>query len=165
MLETPQITRTAAQLTAVIQLTIPRSEIQSVMGPGFGELMSTLAAQGVAPTGPAFSHHFRMHPDTFEFEIGVPVATPIVAAGRVRPGVWPAIRVARAVLHGNYDGLASAWGEVDIWISANGLTPRSDYWESYTVGPATSPDPADWRTELSRPLAPEDVDPDEPTTT
>jgi len=67
MIDTPAITTTAEQPTAVIRLTIPRSEIQKEMGPAHQELFSTLAAQGVAPTGPWFSHHFRMDPATFDF--------------------------------------------------------------------------------------------------
>jgi hypothetical protein len=39
------------------------------------------------------------------------------------------------------------------WIDANGHTPRADLWERYLVGPETSDNPADWQTELNRPLA------------
>ena len=55
MLDAAQITQTAAQLTAVIRLTIPREEIRKVMGPGIRELL--------APAGPIFSHHLRMDSD------------------------------------------------------------------------------------------------------
>jgi hypothetical protein len=68
MLDRPGITQTVARTTAVIRLTIPRAEIRSVMGPGIAELMAAVAAQGVAPAGPIFSHHFRMDPDTFDCE-------------------------------------------------------------------------------------------------
>ena len=95
MIDTPQITESAAQLTAIIRLTIPRKEIQSVMGPGIRDLLAAVAAQGVAPAGPVFSHHFRMDPDTFDFEIGVPVTEPVSPAGRVKPGHLPATTVAR----------------------------------------------------------------------
>jgi effector-binding domain-containing protein len=152
MIETPQITQSAAQLTAIIRLTIPRKEIRNVMGPGIGELMAAIAAQGVAPAGPVFSHHFKMDPDIFDFEIGVPVTAPVAAAGRMKPGQLPATTVARTVYQGNYDGLADAWGEFDSWIEANGHTPAADLWECYVLGPESSPDPAAWRTELNWPL-------------
>ena len=74
MLDTPRIAHCTAQQTAVIHLTIPRAEIRHVMGPGIQELMAAVAAQGIGPTGPWFSHHLKMHPDTFDFEIGVPVS-------------------------------------------------------------------------------------------
>ena len=152
MLDKPQITEVAAQQTAVIRLTIPREEIRNVMGPGIGELMATIAAQGIAPAGPWFTHHLRMDPDIFDFEIGVPVTAPVAAAGRVKAGQLPATRVARTVYHGPYEGLAAAWAEFDAWIAAEGHTAGTDLWECYVAGPESSPDPATWRTELNRPL-------------
>jgi effector-binding domain-containing protein len=152
MLETPQITETPAQLIAVIHLTVPRKEIQKVMGPGLGELRAAIAAQGVNAAGPWFTHHLRIDPDTFDFEIGVPVPAPVAAAGRMRPGRRPAMRVARTVYRGPYEGLGAAWGEFEAWIAAEGHTPATDLWECYVAGPESSPDPADWRTELDRPL-------------
>lgn len=153
MLATPRIVQTVAQPAAVIRLTIPREEIRNVMGPGIGELMAAIAAQGVAPAGPVFSHHLRMDPHMFDFEIGVPVAAPVSATGRVKPGQLPAATVARTVYHGAYEGLGPAWAEFHAWITAQGYTAGPDLWESYVAGPESSPDPAAWRTELSRPLA------------
>ncbi len=152
MLEQPQIVQTAAQRTAVIRLTIPRDEIQRVMGPGINEVMTAIAAQGIAPAGPVFSHHLRMDPDTFDFEIGVPVAAPIAAAGRVEAGQLPAATVARTSYRGPYEGLGAAWGEFIAWIAAEGHEPAPDLWECYVTGPESSADPATWRTELNRPL-------------
>ena len=153
MIDKPQIVETKAQITAVIRLTIPRSEIQKVMGPGIGELMAAIAAQGIAPAGPIFSHHFKMDPEIFDFEIGVPVQKPVAAAGRVKPGQLPAARVARTIYRGPYEGLGPAWGEFEAWIAAAGHTAAPDLWECYVAGPESSPDPAKWRTELNRPLA------------
>lgn len=152
MLDKPQIVRTDAQLTAIIRLTIPRVEIRNVMGPGIAELMAAVAAQGIAPGGPVFSHHLRMDPDTFDFEIGVPVTAAVSPAGRVTASQLPAATVARTVYHGPYEGLGPAWAEFAAWIAAEGHTPAPDLWESYVAGPESNPDPATWRTELNRPL-------------
>jgi effector-binding domain-containing protein len=152
MLDTPEITRTAGELTAVIRLTIPREEIRIVMGPGLAELKAAVDAQGIALAGPWFTHHLRIDPEIFDFEICVPVTAPVAAVGRVRAGQWPAMTVARAVYHGGYEGLATAWAEFDAWIAANGHTPGPDLWERYVAGPESNPDPASWRTELYRPL-------------
>jgi effector-binding domain-containing protein len=152
MIDTPEITQTTSLETAVIHLTIPREEIRNVMGPGIGELMSAVAAQGIAPAGPVFSHHFKMDPKIFDFEIGVPVTKPVSPAGRVQPGQLPAARVARTVYHGAYEGLGTAWGEFCAWMAANGHKPAPDLWEYYVAGPESSPDPANWRTELNQPL-------------
>lgn len=152
MLERPQIVQTQATRTAVIRLTIPRAEIQNVMGPGMAEVVAAVTAQGIGPAGPLFSHHFRMAPDTFDFEIGVPVTAPVFAVGRVKAGELPAATVARTVYHGPYEGLGDAWGEFEAWIAAEGLRAAPNLWERYVAGPESSPDPAKHRTELNRPL-------------
>jgi effector-binding domain-containing protein len=152
MIDKPQITRITAQLTARIHLTVPRAEMRDVMGPGLGEVRAAVAAQGIAAVGPWFTHHLRTDPDVFDFEICVPVTGPVVATGRVKPGEWPAMTVARTVYHGGYEGLGDAWGEFMAWIEAEGHRPGPDLWERYAAGPEAGPDPATWRTELNRPL-------------
>lgn len=154
MIDTPQIVQADAQLAAVIRVTVPRDQIRNVMGPGIAELMATVAAQGIAPTGPWFSHHLKMSPDVFDFEIGIPVAAPVVTSGRVKPGRLPAARVARTIYRGPYEGLGAAWGELDKWIAAGGHKTAPDLWECYVAGPESGSDPSLWRTELNRPLAP-----------
>ncbi len=62
MLDTPQILDTTALLAAVIPMTIPRAEIQQVMGPAIAEVMAVVHAQGLVPSGPVFSHHLRLTP-------------------------------------------------------------------------------------------------------
>ena len=82
MIDTPQITRTTAQLAALIQLTIPRAEIRSAMGPGLTEVMAAIKAQGIGPAGPWFTHHLKMNPATFDFEICAPVTAPVAPLKR-----------------------------------------------------------------------------------
>lgn len=152
MIEPPQVVQAEAQPAAVIRLTIPRDEMQHVMGPGLAEVFAAVQAQGAEPAGPWFTHHLQMDPETFDFEIGVPVKTPVVAAGRVQPGGLPGARVARTVYQGGPEGLGEAWGEFGAWIDAAGHTAAPDLWEQYIVGPESGPDPANWRTVLNRPL-------------
>ncbi len=152
MIDPPRITQSPSQITAIIRLTVPRNEIKTVMGPGIAELMAVIAAQNIAPAGALFSHHLAMHPDTFDFEIGVPVLQAVSPEGRVQPGRLPATRVARTVYHGAYEGLGAAWKEFHAWITTAGHAPGPDLWEAYVAGPESNPDPATWRTQLNRPL-------------
>lgn len=152
MIETPHIVESPAQQTAVIRLAVPREEIRQVMGPAIREVMAAVAAQGLAPAGPVFAYHFRMDPRVFDFEVGAPVEGSIVQDGRVAPAEMPARRVVRTVYHGGYEGLADAWREFEAWIKGEGLETTIALWESYLTSPESSPDPADWRTELNRPL-------------
>ena len=152
MLETPHITQSAPQQAAVIHLTIPRDQIRAVMGPGIQEVIDTVVAQGIGPAGPVFSHHFSMQPDTFDFEIGVPVSRPVAPTGRVKPGELPGAKVARTVLHGGYEGLPDGWGQFMAWVDEEGLAKAPDLWEVYVKGPNLDPDPSTWCTELNQPL-------------
>ena len=152
MLDQPQIIQTDSRLTACIRLTIPREEIQEVMGPAIREVMAAVASQGLSPIGPVFSHHLRMDPGIFDFEVGVPVSNPVTAAGRVRAGELPAATVARTIYRGPYEGLGEAWGEFMVWIADQGLVVARDLWECYLTGPETGSDPTMWSTELNRPL-------------
>ena len=126
--------------------------MRNAFGPAVQELMSTLAGQDVKPVGAVFARHLRMPPEMWDFELGVEVASPVQASGRVKPGQLPAAKVARTVYHGPYDGLPQAWGDFVSWMKANGHEQAEDLWEIYQVGPQSSPDPAQWRTELNRPL-------------
>ena len=153
MLEKPQITETNEQHAAIIHLTIPREDIRQVMGPSYKELMNTIEAQGIKPTGPWFSHHLKMDPKVFDFEIGVPVEKPIEAHGRVEPGQLPAGKVARTIYRGGYEGLPTAWGEFEAWIKKEGLQTAPNLWEVYAKGPESGNDPEKWETELNRPLS------------
>jgi len=152
MLDTPHIIQTEARHTACIYLKIPRAEIRTVMGPGIAELNEEVAAQGIAITGSWFTHHLQLNPAFFDFEICLPVASEVRAAGRMKPGVWPAMQMAHTVYRGGYEGLGAAWKEFDAWIWGQGLAPSQDLWECYVKGPESGSDPAGWQTELSRQL-------------
>lgn len=153
MIGTPEIVYTDEQLTAVIHLIVPCAEIVNVMEPAIAEVLTVLAAQGVAPAGPCFSYHLKRPSDTFDFEVGFPVSGAIIPAGRVRMSKLPAAKVVRTIFRGNYEGLGAAWGEFCAWIVAEGLTVQDRFWECYALGPETNPDPEQWRTELIRLLA------------
>ncbi len=152
MIESPVVAYVPAQWAATIHIETSRSDMQRVMGPGIGEAFAAVKAQGIGPAGPWYAHHLKMAPDTFDFDICVPVLAPVTAIGRVKPWQRPALKVVSTVYHGPYEGLGDAWHEFDGWIKANGLETASDLYERYVFGPESSPDPASWRTELSRPI-------------
>lgn len=152
MLDATEITHTEAQPAATIRLTIPRDQIQTVMGPAMQEVLEVVATQGLVPAGPMFSHHFRMDPELFDFEVGLPVQGAVAPAGRVRASELPARKVARTTYHGGYEGLGSAWSEFNQRLSAEGLAPTEELWECYVTGSEPGLDPSTIRTVLYRPL-------------
>ncbi len=152
MISTPEILQTTRQLTATLHVTVSCDEIQSVMGPSIQELLALMAEQNVTPCGPWFTHHFARPAEVFDFDICMPVDSPVVAAGRMQPGEWPTMRVARTIYSGPFEGLADAWPEFMDWIEENGHRQAPDLWERYLVGPESTDDANAWRTELNRPL-------------
>ena len=145
MIDKPNIVRTEAQPAAVIHVTVAKDKIREVMGPGLKELRDTLAAQGIEPTGPWFTHHLRLDSSQWDFEIGLPITAPIKPEGRVKPGELPALTAARTVYRGDYEGLGTGWGELMSWIKAAGHVAASSLWEVYL-------EETPCRTELTRPL-------------
>jgi effector-binding domain-containing protein len=152
VIDEPTIVKTAARRAAIVHLTIPKAAIGKEMGPGIAEVRAALAAQNIAAAGPWFTRHYKMDPEVWDFDIGVPVAEAIKPAGRVKNGELPAATVARTVYHGGYEGLGEAWPKLDAWISGQGRKPAGSLWETYLSDPSTNPDPSSYETELSRPL-------------
>jgi effector-binding domain-containing protein len=154
MIGTPEITETRPRAAAVIHVTVPRDEIRTVMPVAIREILATLSGQGIAPAGPLFDHHLKTSEQAFDFEVGFPIVAPMQPTGRVKNGELPGGRIARAVMSGDYEGLANAWAEFREWMKREGHVSRGDFWQIFTAGPESSPDPANWRTELCLPLKP-----------
>jgi effector-binding domain-containing protein len=152
MIDTPTIVKTAVRRAAVVHLVIPRADIQKMMGPGIAEVRAALLAQNIAAVGPWFTHHSRMDPAVWDFDIGVPIGAPVAPTGRVTNGELPAATVARTIYRGGYEGLGDAWPKLDAWIVAHGRKPGASLWETYLTDPTANPNPASYQTELTRPL-------------
>jgi effector-binding domain-containing protein len=152
LIDAPCITNLESTYIASIRFAIPKAQIAEVMGPAIGELYSTAAGQGISPAGPWFTHHFRITPDTFDFEVCLPVSTTIAPQGRVLPGEVLSCKVVRTLYHGMYEHLGDAWEEFMEWISRAGITTGEELWERYLIGPDASVNPEDWTTELNKPI-------------
>ena len=152
MIETPRVVDAPAQLVAAVHIETTRSEIQRVMGPGISEVMAAVHHQGIGPVGPWFAHHLKMMPESFILDICVPVSAAVTPVGRVTAWERPALKVARTVYQGPYEGLGDAWREFTAWLEANRFKTDDDLYEAYLVGPESSANPADWRTEFSKPI-------------
>jgi len=148
MISPPEVETTTEITTAVILLVIPREEMAKYMDPAIKEILATVVGQGIALTGPCVAFHHRRPTDTFDFELGFPVARPIEPTGRVVNSVLPAVKVVRTLYRGSYDGLPQAWQALHVWVGENGLASDGRFWESYLNNPAQVADPNDYETEL-----------------
>jgi effector-binding domain-containing protein len=152
MIDEPTIATTDDQHIAYIHITVDRDKIAEAMDPAFAELFGVIGAQGLQVVGAPLSHHYRIEPGVFDFDLAVPVASPVAPSGRVRSGVLPSRTVVRTYYRGDYAGLGAAWGAFDQWLGTSGHVKANDLWEIYLKGPESDPDPSTWVTELVRPL-------------
>lgn len=153
MLSPLTVVHTDAQPAAVIHITCASEEIQNVMGSAIAEVIAVARSQGIGPKGPVFTHHFDMQPGIFNFEVGVPVSSPVRPVARVKAGELPAAKVARTVYTGPYENLGSAWDTFTDQVDAAGHQRASNLWESYLTGPSAVSDDSLFQTELNRPIA------------
>jgi effector-binding domain-containing protein len=149
MISTPEVITTMEVITAAIPLVIPGRDMPMYMDPAIQEIIKTITSQGAGPAGPMFSYHHRRPSDTFDFEIGFPVSKAIKEEGRVTNGKLPAVKVARSVYTGPYEGLPQAWSALQKWVRENGLGETGKFWERYLNNPDEVQDPKEYRTELN----------------
>lgn len=140
-------------LTAVIPMVAPFEDLKAVVGPAIGEVAMALQQSSLMPCGALFVLVRSKRDGVFDFEVGFPVPQEVVPSGRVVSSELPAVRVARLLYQGGYEGLADAWAELDQWVESEGLAASEMGWEFYVRGPESSPDPSEWWTELSRVLS------------
>jgi effector-binding domain-containing protein len=152
MIDEPWIDELVKQEVAFVPICVPRHQIQEVMRVGLNEIVSVLKEQGIETVGPWMTHHHYLNLDEFNCDICVPVARPVTPQGRVRPGILPSRKVARAVHRGPYNELAQAWRALMNWAAVERLHTCIDFFECYVKGPESSADPAQWETMLSVPL-------------
>ena len=155
----PQIQARAAQHYAAIPATVATGGIAAAVDDTFPELFGWLAGQGIAPAGPPLIRYLIIDMlGELQIELGVPVAAPITASGRVQPGVLPEGRYAVLRHTGPYDGLRASNAALLEWAKEKGIA--FDTWETaggaaccqaehYLTDPSQEPDPAKLETDVA----------------
>jgi effector-binding domain-containing protein len=125
------------QHTAVTRTHVPIERIGEVYGEELSKVMAVLGEAGVPPAGAPICVYLAHGDDgRVEVEIGIPVGTPIEAAGDVVPSEIGGGEVAVGVHVGPYHELGSTYDRLGAWIGAQGRTPASVTWDSYVDDPA-----------------------------
>lgn len=140
------------QQAAAVRGELPVDQLPTLFDRAFHLVLEVVQAQGLDVTGPPFGFYPRMPGETVEVAAGFPVSGPIVPTGEVTALVLPGGRAATAIHVGSYDGLAQTYHELTAWLQSHGLEGGTQMWESYLSDPATEPDPAKWRTQITWPL-------------
>ena len=135
-----------------IRATTTMEEIKEVIGALFGEIMEYFTRNGITPAGMPFTIYHEMDSEKLEMECGMPVASPVEGAERVRPGELPAGKVATVTHMGAYEQLGQTWSALMKWVEEEGLQAAGAPWEVYVTDPGEEPDPSKWRTDIFFPI-------------
>lgn len=157
MIDRPKVVQYEGRPAAVVHLELPRDELKTEMAPAINEVLAVLAGQGVSPAGPLFAHHLTQSNEKFDLEVGFPVTEVINEAGRVQSSRLPSGAMAHSCHIGPYEGLFSAWREFDEWFRSDeaskmNLKKGATLFEIYAIGPETTENASEWRTELYQTL-------------
>jgi effector-binding domain-containing protein len=156
----PQIEVRAAQHYAAIPATVPMDGIGAAVDEAYPELFGWLASQGIPPAGPPFIRYLVIDmARELRLELGVPVAAPIAASGRIQPGTLPAGRYVVLRHTGPYDGLVASNAALQQWAASHGVefdaseAGEVSTWrgraEHYLTDPSKEPDPARWEVDVA----------------
>lgn len=139
---------------AAIHATVDMDNLAMWFEGGFGEIYATLAAQNVAPNGPAggvYTTELFNH-DHGDATIFVPCQTPFRTAGRIEAVTIPAAELAVATHHGHHSDADRTYGALATHAAEHALTVDGPIREYYPVSSRDTTDSSRWRTEIGWPI-------------
>jgi AraC family transcriptional regulator len=149
------ITITEKQLEPRPTLVMRRKTSEADIAKTLGEILPTVWAfaqqRGIALAGPPFTRYVEMGRGLMTVEAGLPIATPARGEGDIVTGELPGGTAAVAMHVGPYDTLATTHAAIERWLDDNKQSAGAP-WEVYITDPATTPNPAEWQTEVIYPL-------------
>jgi DNA-binding transcriptional MerR regulator len=146
--------RAAAVSAAAITQTVDRADALAWYQGALGELHATLAAQGIAATGPGGGMYQTelFTEEQGEATIFLPCQAPPRPMGRVAGLDVPAAELATVVHTGPHAGIDLAYGTLAAYVTRHALAVDGPIREYYLAGPADTPDQTAWLTEIGWPI-------------
>ena len=144
----------AGTATAAISETVSLDALGPWFQGALGELTATLAAQGVATTGPpgAVVANDFFSEERGDITVFVPSAETIGPIGRVEALTLPAVELATIVHAGSHTDIDRAYGALATYVSDRALGVDGPIRERYLVGRLDTADETAWRTEIGWPI-------------
>jgi AraC family transcriptional regulator len=141
------------QPALVIRRRIAHTEIAATIGQCLPAVFAHAQRAGIPLAGPPFARYVEMGRGLMTIECGMPIASASPDDGEIEAIELPGGPAAVAIHTGQYDKLGDTHAALEAWIEAQGLRAGGPPWEVYVTDPGEHPDPANWRTEVIRPLA------------
>lgn len=142
-----------------------RSDLESIgawCDQAFGLLGAHLAAVGAEPAGPgsaAYTDAFYAD-DSGAVSAWIPVARELPGTDDVACTIVPGGRFAVVVHRGDLADYDLSYGLLGGWVATHAESlPDAAIREHYLIGPADTPTPEDWRSEICWPITPKGITP------
>lgn len=139
------------QPVLTVRTTTSVSELPSVIGTAYEQVMEHLSSLGQQPAGDPFVIYYNMDMQSLDVEMGYPVARLLPGGGKVQPSSLPAGRMATCLYTGPYAGCAAAYEALTTWVMDNGFDTTGISVEYYLNSPAQTP-PEQLQTRIVFPL-------------
>jgi len=130
------------------------AEIGMATREAFATLGARMHAVDAEPVGPPFIVYDRVgQPDGHaEFEVCMPVGYSFPGDDEVVVAEIPGAAVAATVHHGPYEAVGPAYEALNAWIEEQRLVIDGPPREIFLTDPDSTPDPADFVTEIEIPV-------------
>ena len=138
--------------TLVMRKKIAVGDLAKTLGEVLPAVWRFAQQHGVAFAGQPFTRYLSVGLGRVAIEAGLPITSAATGAGEIVASELPGGAVAVATHVGPYERLAETHAEVQRWLDEHSLEAGAP-WEVYVTDPATTPDPAAWRTDIFYPLA------------
>jgi AraC family transcriptional regulator len=140
------------RLALVMRRKTTDKEIAKTLGEVLPAVWGYAAKNGIPLAGPPFTRYVEMGRGLWTIEAGLPISAPAQGEGDIVATELPGGMAAVAIHKGSYETLGETHAAIERWLDANKLTAGAP-WETYVTDPATTPNPAEWQTQVVYPLA------------
>ena len=141
------------RIALVIRRKTAAADIAKTLGECLGAVWAFAQRNAVPLAGPPFARYVEMGRGLMTIEAGLPIAVPHNGEGDIVATELPGGMAAVAIHTGAYDKLAETHAAIERYLDEHALTAGAP-WETYVTDPATTPNAAEWKTEVVYPLAP-----------
>lgn len=151
-MEIERITLTPCTIVGVRETVMPEG-MTEFFGRAFDKAYAAVQEQGAEVNGAPVAVYRGDPEHGFDVTAGFPVVGTVEASPGVEVVNLPTGQAISAVHVGSYDSMKDAYAEISAWMHKEHLTPAEPMWEEYLTDPASTPDPAEWRTRIVFPLS------------
>ncbi|HPH96948.1 MAG TPA: GyrI-like domain-containing protein [Anaerolineaceae bacterium] len=139
------------QPVLTIRTTTSVSELPSLIGSAYEQVMAHLSSLGQQPAGDPFVIYYNMDMQALDVEMGYPVKSSLPGSGDVQLSHLPAGPMAACLYTGPYADCAPAYEALTTWVVDNGYETTGVSVEYYLNSPAQTP-PEQLQTRIVFPL-------------